>query len=165
MGAKTALSRRWVVFFQSLINLGIVSLDGGNKDDPPELRRLILASVLSKISQDRVAPEDDEEEDTGALDNLSANSDPTPIVEVGPEELIDIDNNSSSKDKGKTTTKPKPLAVGEIIREEDHECDDEQANSLKMTANGETKYPRLLDQAKMSPKTAERHRSSRKILR
>ena len=48
-GAKTSMSRRWVVFYQSLINLGICSLDAGKESDgsPPEMRKLILASHLA----------------------------------------------------------------------------------------------------------------------
>ena len=139
VGAKTALSRRWVVFYQSLINLGIFSLNAGKEANgqPPEMQRLVLASHLANAQSQNAetGAEEQEDEDLGALDNLSANSDPTPIVEVMPEEINEAEADLGSKDK-------QTQAVEGEIREEDIKCADEPISS-SITEDAKFKAPNI----------------------
>ena len=113
VGAKTALSRRWIVFYQNLLNLGIFSLD--STAEPPRLSKLILASHLSMDRNAAImgaaAGRTADEQDDGAADNLSMNSDPDPIVEIAG-------NNVAAGEEGKNS-------VSEAIKEEDNECDED----------------------------------------
>lgn len=86
MGTKTAISRRWVVFFQQLINMEICSLNlisPGKSSEGVNLRKLILANHLSSATKavDRANSSlgiisSATDEDNGTLDDLSVNSDP-----------------------------------------------------------------------------------------
>ena len=112
VGAKTALSRRWIVFYQNLLNLGMFSL---NSAEPPRLSKLILASHLSMDRNAAIlaaaAGRSADEQDDGAADNLSMNSDPDPIVEI-------TGNNNGAGEEGKNS-------VAEAIKEEDNEYDED----------------------------------------
>lgn len=82
------MNRRWVVFFQNMLNLDIFSLYSSSKQgEKPNLQlsKLILASHLSKSLLE--GQEDLTKLEDGAQDNLSANSDPDPIVETGLQQL------------------------------------------------------------------------------
>ena len=121
VGAKSALSRRWIVFFQNMLHLGIFSLNSAEWQ-LPRLSKLILASHLS---MDRNAAifgatgSHVEEQDDGAADNLSMNSDPEPIVELAG------NSGSGTAEEGKNHQHNSASATARAIKGEDNECDEE----------------------------------------
>ena len=118
-----------------MLNLDLFTLHSGNSSkNIVQLSKLILASHLSKASSgisgglESLIPAIGGDEDDGAQDNLSANSDADPIVEIAGSET----ENEQSAAKG-----TKGASNNEVIREEDLECDDEPSKPKTMVIEKE----------------------------
>ena len=74
IGAKSALSRCWVVFYQNMLNLDIFALDSNESSEQDreksrptlQLSKLILASHLSRVSLSATDSQPADHEDNGA---------------------------------------------------------------------------------------------------
>ena len=130
-----------------MLNLDLFSLHNSGGDTGSQnivqLSKLILASHLSKASSgiggslESLIPAINSEEDDGAHDNLSANSDADPIVEIAGSGAENNEQQSAATKGGAVTSKgggaPKNA---DVIREEDVECDDEPAKRTTVIENG-----------------------------